>query len=152
MKRLLFSIIITVFVSSCTIRPIAIKKVSDLKIKEYSAKGATVEFKMLVDNPNSLGFKIYKSNLKVKINNIELGSADIAKKIKIGRKSEKEYVILLKSDFSSVSPAMLMTLMQLVTSGKNNVAVSVSGEFKAGNLFYKRTFPVELKQNINISR
>lgn len=145
--------LVAIFFSSCTIQPIAVKKVGAFKIKEYSMKGATVELSLLIDNPNAMGFTIYRSDLDVKLNNITLGTASLTKQLKIKRKSEKEYTVLLHSDFSKISPALLISMGQLFSSGKlNSVTVAVSGELKAGNLFYKRKFPVDVKEKVNLSQ
>jgi LEA14-like dessication related protein len=153
MKKILNFILIAVLVSSCTIRPIVVKKVGTVQVKEYSMKGATVELALVVENPNAIGFAIYKSDLNIKLNNIDLGSASIAKRIKVKRKSEKEYTVVLKSDFSKITPAMLLSMGQLFSSGKlNNATVAVNGQLKAGNLFYKKSFPVDVKEKINLGR
>jgi len=153
MRAIVFFLFSIVLFSSCTLKPITVTKVGEVKVKDYSMKGATVEIKLTVNNPNAFGLGIYKSDLNVKLNNVDLGSAKIDKKIKIKRKAEKEYDIILSSDFSKLGPAMLISLGQLFVAGKmNNPIITVNGELRAGNLFYKKRFPVEVKQKINLSR
>lgn len=153
MRILAIFLITIVFLSSCKIQPITVKKVGDVKVKDYSMSGVTVEIKLIVNNPNALGLTLYKSDLNIKLNNTDLGQAKLDKKIKIKRKSEKEYSIVLSSDFSKLGTATLLSMGQLFVTGKmGNPTIAVNGEVKAGNLFYKKRFPVEIKEKINLSR
>lgn len=153
MKFFLLTISLSVIFYSCSIQPVTIKKVEQVKVKEFSMKGAKVEVSLVVNNPNAIGFKIYKSDLNVMLNNFELGKAGISNRVKIKRKAETTCTIIIESDFSKLTPASMMSLGQQFASGKlNNPMITVSGELKAVKLFYKKSFPVNVKERISLGR
>ena len=74
---------------------------SNFKLKNLTSEGMEAEVSVTIDNPNSLGFNIYKSKAHVTYGALDLGTARISKKVHVPPNSKKEYVFVLKGSFKT---------------------------------------------------
>lgn len=151
-QRIFVFVLLVGGISSCSIKPVTVSNIGEVKVKEYSLKGVTVEVDVTVKNPNWMGFKIYRSDLNVKLNNMDLGKASIMKNVKVKRNAETNTSVTLEADFTKLGPAVLLTAGQVFSRKGAKPSINVSGELKAGNLFVKKRFPINVNQKVSLSK
>jgi len=149
MKNLFLIVAVALF-SSCSLKPISFGGVQDSKVNSLTQKGVEAEFGVKIKNPNKFGFRIYKTDLDVTVNGISLGKAGLKKKVKIKANSDNVSTFVVSSDFSKLNFTELPKLMAMA-NGKN-VTITVKGALRVGNLFYKKTFPLDISQKVNLSK
>lgn len=147
---LILSLLISLFSSCGNQQNITISKIAGAKVISVSQKGIELELSVKIKNPNSFGFTIYPSDFSIKINNSDVGKAQLKDKVRVKSHSEEEHKLIVKSEFSDLFSGGLSSLMVLIQ--KKSLDVSLKGELKAGTLFYKKTFPVDLKENISLTK
>lgn len=136
---------------SCkNVQDLSVSKVEGFKIKDLSTKGIDAEVGLRIKNPNTFGFKIYKSGMTLNINGMDVGEAKIAKKIRIKAGSDEVYYFQLKGDFSKLSLFDIPKVIDLLKD--KTVNATLKGDIKAGNLFYKKRFPVNLNERVNLNK
>lgn len=137
--------------SSCTdIKEVTFSGIENVQIISISTKGAEAEITAKIKNPNSMGFTVYKSDMDVTLNGINTGKAYLTDNVKIKRNSEESYTFKIKSDFSNLSLTDFPSLLAIATS--KNIKVGLKGNIKVGNLFVKRTFPVDVSEDVPIGK
>lgn len=137
--------------SSCNdIKDVTFSGIENVQIISISTKGAEAEITAKIKNPNNMGFTVYKSDMDVTLNGINTGKAYLTDNVKIKRNSEEAYTFKVKADFSNLSLTDFPSLLAIAT-GKN-IKVGLKGNIKAGNLFVKRTFPVDVSQDVPINK
>lgn len=148
---LIFISLSTLLLFGCkNVQNVTVSKVEGFKIKDISTKGIEAEVGLRIKNPNTFGFKIFKSGLDVGFNGITLGEAKLNKKIKVKAASDEVYYFSLKGDFSKVSLLDIPKLIDLVK--EKSVRAEVKGNIRAGNLFYKKLFPVNITERVNLDK
>jgi LEA14-like dessication related protein len=148
---LLFIFISSIFFASCGgFEEVQFSGVDKVEIIKLSQQGAEAEITAKIKNPNSTSFTIYKSDLNVSLNGLDAGVAHLTDNVKIKSNSEELYTFKVKSDFSSLSLADLPQLISIATS--KNVKVGLKGNLLVGKFFYKRSVPVEVSENVPLSK
>ncbi|HSH67491.1 MAG TPA: hypothetical protein VLB84_17235, partial [Bacteroidia bacterium] len=84
------------------------------------------------------------------LNGLNAGTAHLTDNVKIKSNSEESYTFKVKSDFSSLSLTDLPQLISIATS--KNVKVGLKGNLSVGKFFYKRNVPVEINENVPLSK
>jgi LEA14-like dessication related protein len=151
-KSILFFILISsLFFASCgDFEEVQFSGVDKVEITKLSQQGAEAEITAKIKNPNNTSFTIYKSDLNVSLNGLDAGVAHLTDNVKIKSNSEELYTFKVKSDFSSLSLADLPQLISIATS--KNVKVGLKGNLLVGKFFYKRSVPVEVNENVPLSK
>ncbi|HET8962693.1 MAG TPA: LEA type 2 family protein [Chitinophagales bacterium] len=124
--------------------------IENVQITKLSQQGAEAQVTARIKNPNSTSFTIYKSDLDVSLNGLNAGTAHLTDNVKIKSNSEESYTFRVKSDFSSLSLTDLPQLISIATS--KNVKVGLKGNLSVGKFFYKRNIPVEINENVPLSK
>lgn len=124
--------------------------VENVQVTKLSQQGAEAEITARIKNPNSTSFTVYKSDLDVTLNGLNAGVAHLTDNVKIKGNSEESYTFKVKSDFSSLSLTDLPQLLTIATS--KNVKVGLKGNLQVGKFFYKKSVPVELNENVPLSK
>ncbi len=135
--------------SSCAVHEIELVRVEDFKVKSFSTKGATVEVKARIKNPNNFGFKVKSSNLNLLVGNNQMGTVELKDKIKIKRNAEETYTFVLQSDLAQMLGGGLLGTLGMMSKG--NLNVKVKGDIKAGNLLYTKRIPINIDEKISPS-
>jgi LEA14-like dessication related protein len=147
----IFSIALFLSLISCAeFKPCTFNGIESAKVISVSSTNIELELNVKIKNPNNFGFSIYPSDFDVKLGNKDLGKASLSKKVRIKANSEIIHTFIIHSDLSKVMAGGMSSLISLAKS--KNAIVAVHGELKTGNLFYKKRFPVDLKENIPLSR
>ena len=141
----IFILAISFILFSCIgeFKEISITRIDGFKVTKLSAAGIEGEINVTVNNPNPIGFKVYRSKATIMYGDMKLGTARIAKKVKIGPNSNSPQTFILKGDLKNVSFASLPEL--LAGRGKQ---MEIKGHIKAGKWNYKKKFPIDEKQKI----
>ena len=146
-KIFLFTLILLCFSSCKEFKEISVSKINGFKINRLSTDGLEADINVVLNNPNTMGFKIYKSKADVFISDTKIGTARILKKVKVQANSNTEHVFTLNGDLKSMNFNSLLSII----SGKSK-SVSMKGYIKAGKWFYKKKFPINETNNINIKQ
>ena len=120
--------------------------IESVNVTSMSQKGIEADIVARIKNPNNTSFTIYKSDLDATLNDMNAGKASLSKNVRIKANSEQTYTFKVKSDFSSLSLAELPKLLAMAKS--KNAKVGLKGNLKAGKLFIKKSFPVDISKNV----
>jgi LEA14-like dessication related protein len=149
MKKYILYLLVFCSVSffSCTeYKEVTFSGVDNVSLTSLTQKGVEAVINVRIKNPNKMSFTVYKSEMNVTISGINVGKAYIADNVKIKRNSEQSYTFHIKSDFSNLSLADLPRLLSLASS--KTLKVNLKGDLKGGKFFVKRSYPVDLTQNV----
>lgn len=119
--------------------------VQGFQVNRIDTKGLDADIMLQIKNPNNTGFSIYRSEFDVIFNGINLGKAKLTKRVHINANAEKTYPFNLKSDFKNIN---LADIMKLINGVSGRGMVEVKGDLKAGKLFIRKKFPVNIKERI----
>ena len=149
MKRIFFLIILSlILLSSCKeYQEIKVSDVKSFRLTKVSKEAIEGEVVLGITNPNNIGFSVFPSEFDVVYSGIKLGKAKLYKRVKIGPNAEKDYTFKLRSDLKGIN---LLDLTGLFTGGGRLGHIEVKGDLRAGKLFLKRRFPVDIKQKISL--
>ncbi len=148
---LFLSIAISIFFTSCSdFEEVRFSGIENVQVTKLSQQGAEAEITAKINNPNSTSFTVYKSDLNVTLNGLDAGVAHLTDNVKIKGNSEGSYTFKVKSDFSSLSLTDLPQLISIATS--KNVKVGLKGNLQVGKFFYKRSVPVDVNENVPLSK
>ena len=154
LKKYLFLLLVVgcTFFTSCVsdFEEVRFSGIENVQVTKLSQQGAEAEITARIKNPNSTSFTVYKSDLDVTLNGLNAGVAHLTDNVKIKSNSEEAYTFKIKSDFSSLSLTDLPQLISIATS--KNVKVGLKGNLLVGKFFYKRSVPVELNENVPLSK
>ena len=143
-----FALLISlVFISCKDFQEINVSKIDGFKVKSLTQEGITGEVKVKIKNPNSIGFNVYRSKCDVYFGDLYLGKAKLKKRIRIGANSDSEHTFELEGKFKDMSLLQLTSLM----SGKSQNLL-LKGNLKVGKFFYKKKFPIDRKEKINLGK
>ena len=139
----LLFVVLSFTLTSCTIKPITVTSVQDVKILKLDATGVEFQAGLKIKNDNGIGFSVRGSELEVKMNGVYLGKVTLGKKIKVHRKSESVHPVVLKASFKDLFTSF-PALMKMVQDKSGNV--EITGYVKVGTLFIHKKFPVNINQ------
>ena len=139
-----------VLISSCNdFQDITFSGIENIQITSLTQQGVEAEITAKIKNPNSVAFTIYKSDVDVMLSGMNAGKAHLANNVRIKAHSEESYTFKIKSDFSNLNATDLPKLLSIAMS--KNVKVGLKGNLKAGKLFVKRSYPVDISQRVPLS-
>lgn len=149
MKKLFFLLLAltTILFSSCgDYQEVTFSGIENMKLLKLSQNGVEAEITAKIKNPNNTSFNIYKSEMDVTLNGLNVGKAYLSENVRIKKNSEEPYKFLIKSDFSALSITDIPKIISMAMS--KNVTIGLKGDLRAGKLFIKKSFPVELTQKV----
>ena len=149
MKRIFLHLLIvfSITFTSCTeFKEVTFSGVEGVKVTSLSQQGIEALITVKIKNPNKFSFTVYKSEMDVTVSGINLGKAYISDNVKINRNSEELYTFKINSGFSQLSLMQLPKLLSIAAS--KTLQVNIKGNLKGGKLFVKRSFPVDVTQNV----
>ncbi|MGQ0828037.1 MAG: LEA type 2 family protein [Bacteroidota bacterium] len=146
MKKIIFILFSVMFFSCGEYQDVTFMGIENVKVTSMSQQGVEADIIVRIKNPNNKSFTIYKSELDATLNGMNAGKARLSKNVRIKSNCEQTYTFKVKSDFSSLSMAELPKLLALAKS--KNAKVGLKGNLKAGKLFIKKNFPVDISKNV----
>ncbi len=139
-----------ILLSSCgDFQEVTFSGIEKMRMIKLSQNGAEAEITARIKNPNSTSFTIYKSEMDVTINGLNVGKAHLAKNVKIRKFSEDLYTFDIKSDFSNLSIADTPKIIAMAMS--KNVKIGLKGNLHAGKFYVKKDFPVDMTQSVPLN-
>ena len=145
-RFLFFSILFFNFNSCKEFKEVEVTGVKSFRLTKVSQEGIEGEVILGIKNPNSVSFSIYPSEFDVVYSGIKMGKARLHKRVHIDGNSEKLYVFKLKTSLKDMN---LMDVMGLMNGGKMG-KIEVKGNLKAGKIFVKKRFPVDISEKIDL--
>ena len=146
MNKLIAVIFIFLVVGCKEYQQVVCTGVKGFKINKINQQGLDANIILGIKNPNQIGFSIYKSAFEIKYGGLNLGKAVLAKKVHINANTEDEYSFNLKSNFKDIN---LMEVMGLLLNGGKGM-MEVKGDIVAGKFFFKKRFPVNITERMNL--
>jgi LEA14-like dessication related protein len=128
-------------------KQVQVTSIESFKINNIGVEGIDGDLMLKLKNPNSLGFSIYPSSFDVRYSNIYLGKAVLSKRVHIKRNAEEVYSFNLKSDFKNVT---LLEVMKLLNGANFKNQLEVKGDLKAGKIWIKKAFPVDIQEKLSL--
>ncbi len=111
-----------------------------------NASGAAVRIGIVVNNPNNHTIKIRGGQLEVFVNNSDVGNIEVPDTIELPKKTAGIYYLHLQTDYNKI----INSLPGLITMfTRKSAEVHITGKIKAGAYFIRKTFPIDVKQNIS---
>jgi LEA14-like dessication related protein len=134
------------FLTSCSlVQVVKIKGVSDVSPR-LENKDIYLEAKLQVENANFFAIKVKQSNLKISIDDKELGALLLEEKILFKRKSDTIYPIKLK-----VKLADGAMFLMLRNAFKKEITLKIKGTVKGSALGIPKTIQVDEVKTIDAS-
>jgi LEA14-like dessication related protein len=130
-----------------SLREVEFTGIKGFSVQNISTEGIEGDLLLGIRNPNKFGFTIYKSEFDVSFSGIHLGKAQLTKRVRIKAGEESTYRFRLRNDFKNVN---LAEVLRLLNGATRRDLIEVKGDLKAGRMFLKRSFPVDLKEKISL--
>ncbi len=144
-----FAFFSIVFTSCKSYEPVAFSGIENINVTSLSQNGIEAIVTARVKNPNKVGFTIYRSEMDISVAGIDAGKVQLDKRVRIKAKSEETYTFKIKSDFSNLSMSDMPRLMNIAMS--KHAKIGLKGDLKAGKLFVKKTFPIDITKDVPLS-
>lgn len=146
MKNFKIISIVAAFIMAITI--MGCVKLEELKIgeiKNVQMKGLnnnliTLQITVPIENPNPYRLKIKSGDLKVFVNNNEVGKIKQMENLVISAKSSKDYSVKIVVEITNLTGG-LASAYQLVQG--NNADIRLSGKIKVQSFLYFKTIEIE---------
>jgi LEA14-like dessication related protein len=146
MKYRLF-IIIVLILASCKVKEVEIGKIKDYRLVNIGENKADIEVSLPVKNNNSWGFTVSKVNLKLFLDDKEIGKVVEKDKVKILPRSSQIYPIILELSIDKT----IGTIPTVIASTlKNRTGIKIKGYVKVRKFIICKKFYVEEQENIKI--
>jgi len=151
--RYLFALLIfVIFASSCgEWKDVQVTQIGQARIAKLDKDGIEAEIDVKINNPNKIGFAIFKSNVDVKMNGIAVGAAHLKKKVRIKANSEDTYTLVVAGSFDKLLSGG--NIFGLISMSMSRVMdINLKGDIKAGKFFYKKRFPIDKTQRVPLQK
>jgi LEA14-like dessication related protein len=136
---IVFLCVIGFFVTSCSLKPVELKKMNNLEIQNINSNILTFKISATINNPNSR-LTIKNSEMYVYLKGNELGKLTQLNKIVIEGKSTGQYSTLLKFEFTNLKGGIMSALSMF--NGKMP-DLMISGKVKVTAPFYWKTLTIK---------
>ncbi len=153
MKKYIFILVfllLVLFIACGSFKEITLTAIEKVQVIKMSQQGVEAEATVRINNPNQFAFTIYGSDVYVTLNGMKAGKSHLSENIRINANSNDAYIFKIKSDFSNFNFNDFPKLLSLSMS--KNLTVELTGNLTVGKLFVKRSYPVDIKQNVPISK
>ncbi|MFZ5555078.1 MAG: LEA type 2 family protein [Bacteroidota bacterium] len=148
-KAILPLVIAFFLFSSCgSYEQIDFGKVNDFRVNEMSGGKMQLVLNVTIDNPNKFTIKVVKSELDLEIGGNSAGKITLGEKVKIKKKKEQNYDIVVEADSGEVTAAVMKTALSSLTSKK--VKIKVKGWVKGRVFIFGKKENVEFKHDIDL--
>lgn len=137
--------------SSCfSYQQVTIDKIEDLHIKNVGKKGIQAEITAKITNPNKYNIRVKSSDLSVKLNSSDIGTANIVKPVKIKKNATAEYIIEIDVTYKDLAGGVLGAIPGILL--KKSAKLDVKGTIKGSAGLISKKVDVSMSDNINLSK
>jgi len=148
--KVILILFLSITLFSCTdFKDVTFNGIEHVSVTSLSQKGVEAVITVRIKNPNNMSFTVYKSEMDVTISGINAGKAQLTNNVRIKGKSEARYAFKVKSDFTNLN---IMDIPKIIAMGlSKSVKVGLKGNLKGGKLFVKRSYPVDITENVPLN-
>lgn len=150
MKKIILSLVLLtafIFQSCKEVKELKCTGISKFKLNSISTEAIDADINLKINNPNSSGFKIGKSEFDVSYNGIKIGKAKLVKSVKIKGNAESDYTFKLQTTFKNV--VTLDNVMALLQAVNTKGSLNVKGDLNVSKALVKKKFPISYTQSIS---
>ena len=139
---LIFSIVFisTVLTSCFQLQELQIGEIKNIQMKGLNNNLITLQITVPIQNPNPYRLKIKSGDLKVMVNNTEVGKIKQMENLVISGKSSKDYNVRVVVEITNIAGG-LASAYKLVQG--SNADIRLSGKVKVQSFLYFKTIDVE---------
>jgi len=142
-------IIISISTIGCmTYKEVEIIEVTDVSLKQFTAKGVEVEVAMQIKNPNNYNISIVDSDLELFAKGSRVGIAKVEKKITLLKKSNQIHRFIIKASLKDLGIGAIPLAMSVL--GGEPIDIHIKGDIKAKAKGVGKRFPVDFKKTVKI--
>jgi len=147
---LLFTIFMTALLfTGCEFKDVELDRVDRFEINRFEQGKLDATITLVLTNPNSFPITVKSGEFEIYSGKTHLGDAQLAKSFKINANSTENYEVDVKGTVGDAISAGISGLASLLTGKKPEM--TIKGELIAGNFFYSKKVPVELKTDMPFS-
>ena len=145
--RLLLIISSIITLASCNLyQDVELLDVADVRLSEFGMSGVGAELDLVINNPNNYAVNLTDTDVKVWINDMELGQVRLAEKLKLEKKQEGRYVMRVHSNKEDLSPMFLSGMLSLLFSAE--AKFKAQGFVKGRGLIFAKKVEVDMEETI----
>jgi len=145
-----FLLVICIIINSC--RPyqqeVELKSVGAFQATKVEDNILFLEIELTLYNPNAYSFKVHDADLDVFLNDQKLGKARLGEPFRIPKKSTETHRVQIQAELGDALknqfPGFLFAALT------NTMQVRVNGEVTGSAFLVRRSFPVDMKEKINL--
>lgn len=143
-----FFLLLLLAFSCAPVKDLELRAVDGFHLKSLEPQGMESQLLLRLSNPNPYAFTLYPSSFEVYYSGVYLGQAQLLEKVKIKGKEEAAYEFRLRNDFSKVN---FFDLLSLLKPGAFQNEIRITGDLRAGKLFFRKSFPVDHKEKVSLN-
>lgn len=152
LKKITFYIsilILTISTIGCmSYKEVEVIEVTEVGVKEFTAKGVEIEVAMQIKNPNNYNISIVDSDLELFAKGNRVGTANIENKVTLPKKSNQIHRFIITSSFKDMGSSIFPILMNVLGGGA--IDVQIKGDIKAKAKGVGKRFPVDFKEKVKL--
>ncbi len=145
-----YVIIILIFISvinaSCY-KNITVGKIEGVKINKISQQGVSLEIAVPIKNPNFYKIKIKKADLKIFLNDFELGKIKKVYSFVIPKKSNQVHKLKVDIEVSNFMTGLFALMSSL---SKRKIKIKINGKIKAKASIFSKSIKVDEESNVKL--
>ncbi len=152
MRLSILFLILSLVITSCgPWKEISVSTIEGVRLGKMDKDGIEAEIDVKINNPNNTGFTIYNSELEVKMNDVSLGRPHLKKKVKIKANSNETYTFAVSGKVEKIFSGGGGLFGLLAIAMNKSVNIKIKGDIKAGKFYYKRKFPIDDNQKVQLN-
>jgi LEA14-like dessication related protein len=136
--------------SGCSnIEDVTVKEVQNVQVKNMDKNHIDLAIDVLIENPNTLSFKVKDVDLAIDINGQSIGKAQLSEGFSIKGNSSEVYSVELSAESGKTLQELWPSL--LLSAFSQKIEVRIYGDIKGGALLLSKTFPVDHTEKVNLN-
>ncbi len=143
-----FLTIIFTSMGCMTYKDVEMIEVTDVGVKDFTAKGVEVEVAMQIKNPNNYNINIVDSDLTLFAKGNKVGTANIENKVTLPKKSNQIHRFTITSSLKDMGSSAFPILMSVM--GGEAIELQITGDIKATAKGIGKRFPVDFKEKVKL--
>ena len=144
MMKLIYFLVVTLFLVSCEFKDIDFEGVEEYKLEKFENNEAHINLKLKVSNENWFGIKVKPSKLNVTADGKEMGTLFLDKRVKIKGKRSNAYETKIR--FKLADGAMFSAAAMML---KPSVNLTFEGKVKGGVFIFSKKIDIKETKTIN---
>lgn len=126
--------------------PVEFRKVENIKVKNISKAGISLEISALIENRTYHSFKISDARLDVMLNQVSIGQVKLKEDCLIRRRRAETYTFNVEASYSDLISGGLATLVNLAF--KKQIRCTCKGWMEVSKWGIRKKIPVDFDQEV----